>query len=342
MEDDSIVLDAPIHEKDRIGGGAYGAVYKVKLNGTSCIAKRLHDILTGSRGEEAVPEGQWRVLLDKFNQECAHLKRMKHPNIVQFLGVYKPGDNPSDIALVMERLHMDLASLVNSYGRLLSPKPNDTFISLKLHILMDVSCGLAHMHSHGLVHRDLNDGNVLLTETLQAKIADLGMARIIIDDPIVKRSSGRLTVAPGAQDFMPPEALQENPIYGDKLDIFSLGHLMLFLMTCIYPRPEISRKYQRTNWMSVEALKRRNSLDHIRSHILYDLIVRCLEDDPKDRPSIMMVKDELKRHCRGHQKTLEMVLTLLDKRRVSYKDETKQIKESLEEEKLILTMHTSQ
>ena len=44
-----IKLDKPIQADNRIGGGAFGAVYKVYVNGTECIAKRLHDILTGSR-----------------------------------------------------------------------------------------------------------------------------------------------------------------------------------------------------------------------------------------------------------------------------------------------------
>ena len=64
-----------------LGAGAYGAVYEAKLNSASCIAKRLHDILTGTSEEACVCDKIWRA----SSQECALLSKMRHPNVVQFL-----------------------------------------------------------------------------------------------------------------------------------------------------------------------------------------------------------------------------------------------------------------
>ena len=64
---------------------------------------------------------------------------------------------------------MDLKQFITKYPKAVTP--------LKLNILHGISCGLLYIHSRGIVHRDLNAGNVLLTKGLQAKVADLGVAR---------------------------------------------------------------------------------------------------------------------------------------------------------------------
>ena len=318
-----IELDKPLEDSHTIGQGAYGAVYKAYFKETECIAKRLHDILTGSRSQQYVSHQQWEHLVVKFRQECSLLSQMRHPNVVQFLGIYQPpGSDPRDIALIMEKLHIDLKHFIEEYKDVLTPLNGvDTFLSLKLHILRDICCGLLYIHSHSVVHRDLNAGNVLLTESLKAKVADLGMARII-DQSV---ATGSLTQGPGAPDYMPPEAFDENPTYNSKLDSFSLGHLMLYLLTCVYPKPvdpsldSISSLHQSGQHSSLQALKRQKGLDSLGvGHILYNLIVSCLHDKPDPRPTMEDIKSQLERHCTQHPKTMDMVSLVFSKRRVSY------------------------
>ena len=280
-----INLDEPIDPTKRLGAGAYGAVYEVKLNGASCIAKKLHDILTGTRGEARVSDQEWKAIVDKFRYECSLLSKMRHPNVVHFLGIYQPTMDPRDIALIMERLYMDLEHLISHYNEVLIPTSipatsnNDVFLPIKVHILRDISCGLLHIHSHGVVHRDPNAGNVLLTENFQAKVADLGVARIIKKSPI-----GKLSVAPGATDYMPPESLAVNPAYNNKLDTFSLGHLMLYLINCQYPQPHdlslqhiaISAKKSGLP-LGMQAQKQKHWLDHIsEEYALCKVVVHSL------------------------------------------------------------------
>ena len=89
----------------------------------------------------------------------------------------------------------------------------------KLFILHDVSLGLSYLHGHhpAIIHRDLSSNNVLLTRNLTAKIGDLGMAKMIRAS---KQTKSRFTRAPGTVDFMPPEALVEDPDYGTPVDVF--------------------------------------------------------------------------------------------------------------------------
>ena len=308
MEEYSIDLDKPIDLKDEVNSGAYGAVYKVKLNGAPCVAKRLHDILTGMRGKERVSEKQWRQLSDRFAQECRLLSGMRHPNVVQFLGTYRPSKDPRDLALVMEEMFMDLEGLVTNHPQ--------TPFALKLHILRDVSCGLMHIHSHGVIHRDLNSGNVLLTQSLLAKVADFGVARVIDQSA----PAGKLTVVPGAPDYMPPETYQPVPQYGSKLDTFSFGHLSLYLVNGKYPQPyEPSLNVIKASEKGVskefglQAHKRKQWLDQLgTSHCLYKLIVNCLQDEPGHRPSMTELYTELEGLCQQRPKTLSMVARLLE------------------------------
>ena len=321
-----IKVDGPIDPTKKLGAGAYGVVYEVKLNGASCIAKRLHDILTGTRGEARVSDQEWKAIVDKFRYECSLLSKMRHPNVVQFLGIYQPSPDARDIALIIERLHMDLEHLITHYGEVLAPtsipatSSNDVFLPIKVHILRDISCGLLHIHSHGVVHRDLNAGNVLLTENLQAKVADLGVARVID-----KSAVGKLSVAPGAFDYMPPEALSVNPVYNNRLDTFSLGHLMLYLINCQYPQPQDSSlqhiaisAIKAGLPLSMQAWKRKHWLDYIsENHGLCAVVVHCLQDEPDDRPSMFYMKTILHQLCEETPKSVDMIFSLMNNRRES-------------------------
>ena len=135
---------------------------------------------------------------------------------------------PHLYTLVMENMEMSVGDLITKHKGV-------TQLPVKLSVLNDTSKGLAHLHVNGIVHRDLNAGNVLLTASLRAKVADLGISRVI--DRV---RTAALTRVPGAADFMPPEALNDKPEYGPKLESFSFGHLGLYLVnevcgfTCMY------------------------------------------------------------------------------------------------------------
>ena len=161
-------------------------------------------------------------------QECQLMSSLHHPNIVQFLGVcFLP--NCSQPALVMEKLEESLHSL-------LMMVPNILLI-LKCAILEDVARGLQYLHAHDplIIHRDLTANNVLMTSSLSAKITDLGNSRIVTRQP--RQLAQTLSRYPGALVYMPPEALNASARYGPSLDVFSFGHLALFILTQVFSIP---------------------------------------------------------------------------------------------------------
>lgn len=158
-----------IHQTGRrIGGGAYGTVEELNMEGLLCAGKKLHDILVERENQDV------RAILRKFVEECSLLANLRHPNIVQFLGIcfLDTSDLP---VLVMEYLPYCLNSLLEGNNLVKIP------LAIKLSILVDVAQGLAYLHAQkpSIIHRDVTAKNILLTPSMRGKIADLGVACIL-------------------------------------------------------------------------------------------------------------------------------------------------------------------
>lgn len=193
-----------------LGVGSYGRVEEVVVSELPCAGKKIHGVLI----DHAI-----QMVAQKYVEECQLMSELRHPNIVQFLGICFLEDSVLPI-LVMEKL-------MTSLDDTLKNTPNIP-LNLKRSILIDVARGLIYLHRHKqgpIVHRDLTAKNVLLNSSLNAKISDLGNSRIVDLQPEY------LTQAPGTVVYMPPEALEEGASYGPSLDIFSFGHLSLFVLT---------------------------------------------------------------------------------------------------------------
>ena len=221
-------------------------------------------------------------ILAKFEKECHLLSNLRHPYIVQFLGVYIEKATGTPV-IVMEYLPNSLSNLVK--GKPTIPR------YLQISILYNISLGLAYLHGHSpsIIHRDLTANNVLLTSNMVAKIADLGVARIL---DLTPRRSMQLTAAPGTAAYMPPEALAQTPNYNTKIDIFSFGVLALHLVSQSWPIPTEPVKVQSGGRLSPvsEVDRRKMHFDMMGSdHCLYQLTMECLQNDPGQRPDISKV-----------------------------------------------------
>ncbi len=284
-----IDLDALVVQVDGLdlreplgSAGAYARVFKVTVNGRKCAAKKLYNKLLGNT--EFLGE-----LVSRFRNECRLLSALDHPNVVSFVGVHY-GREKYDISLIMERLHLSLANFVETHPA--------AKLTTRIHILYDVSKGLCYLHSltPPLLHQDLTALNILLTEDLTAKITDLGVARHV--DPGIL--SQFLISNPGTPTYMPPECRDEHPTYTTKIDIFSFGHLIIH--TVIGDYPEVSyithdaSKYVDNG--KVELMRRNEAVHGDKmgeKHVLYPLVVRCLHDQPQQRPSVGEVSSSLRK-----------------------------------------------
>ena len=274
----------------KLGKGAYGSVEEVEIPGAICAAKKIN----GELLHLGTPEGI-KHITTAFVKECRLMSTLRHPRIVQFLGVsYLPGSEvPS---LVMECLDTNLHRLLESGPKLT--------LAMKQTILLDVAQGLLYLHSQTppIIHRDLTAKNVLLDSALRAKIGDLGVARIV--DLPVGHSSLTMTTVPGNIVYMPPEAIGVHTKYNISLDIFSFGNLALFTVTQIFPGQMLkAATYTDPESGKISALseiqRREHSFVYLHlelpeNHDLASLIRCCLQNRPSDRPTVSGIVRQLK------------------------------------------------
>jgi len=205
------------------------------------------------------------------------------------IGVYYPARDQYRLpVMVMEKMQCSLRGLVENH--------NNIPLNVKLSILDEVCLGLRYLHSRAppIVHHDLTPNNILLGGHLEAKITDLGVAKVIQMD-----SKKTMTKIPGTPDFMPPEALTKKPVYGPSLDVFSYGGVALNVITQQWPKPTEKLQLSDTEQWEVisEAMRRQKYLNMFTGEAadLVPLVTSCLDDIPKKRPSVMDVSMEIKR-----------------------------------------------
>ena len=164
----------------------------------------------------------------------------------------------------------------------------------KASILYDVSLSLSYLHGYNppIIHRDLSPNNILMSRDSVAKISDLGVAKVVQTDS--KATKNMLTKAPGTVDFMPPEALKDNPIYGTCLDIFSYGGIVLHVVNQEWPTPTSSTEYDPKKRRVVgfdEVQRWQKYLDKMTggAEVLKPLVKACLYNDPTKRSVIAAV-----------------------------------------------------
>ena len=251
-----------------LGHGAYATVLELEYMGLKCAGKKIHKIL--------LKQGALSYTVQRFKEECRLLSQVRHPNIVQFLGVYVQNREEVPI-LVMEFLPTNLTSCIEEHGVL----PNEISYS----ILYDVALGLCYLHSQAppIIHRDLSSNNVLLTANMTAKISDLGVARILNLTPL---QVTHMTQTPGTPAYMPPEVMVANPKYDKSIDEFSYGILMIYVLSGKWPDPQIGPtrlEYGKLTPVS-EAERREIFLQIIGGdHPLMDIILKCIDNDPEQR-----------------------------------------------------------
>ena len=182
----------------------------------------------------------------------------------------------------MEMMEMSLKGFLEKH------KEGKVPLHFKLSILVDVAQGLEFLHGQDIIHRDLSSNNVLLTKHLVAKIADLGVAKVM-----VQSTRKTQTKAPGTPDFMPPEALWKKPYYGKPVDIFSLACVTLHVMSHLWPEPK-EQVSKDTMSVLTEVERRDEYITFCTQPDLKELVELCLHNKSEQRPEISVVLMKLK------------------------------------------------
>ncbi|KAL9661825.1 hypothetical protein QQ045_026653 [Rhodiola kirilowii] len=201
-------------ESRKIGEGGYGPVYKCTLDHTPVAIKVLRPDAAQGRTQ--------------FQQEVEILSCIRHPNMVLLLGAC-----PEYGCLVYE--YMANGSLDDR----LFCRGNTPPLSwqARFRIAAEIGTGLLFVHQtkpEPLVHRDLKPGNILLDRNFVSKISDVGLARLVPPSVADSVTQYRMTSTAGTFCYIDPE-YQQTGMLGIKSDVYSLGIMLLQIITCKPP-----------------------------------------------------------------------------------------------------------
>ena len=284
-----------LYKSQTLGTGSYGGVCKAKCDSLLCAAKIMHPTLFDLRDPGTTS------YLRRFVEECRLLSLARHPNVVQYLATYRDPETHLPV-LLMELCDESLCRFLE---RSVGPLPYHT----ELNISHDITLALVYLHTNGLIHRDLTGNNVLMIGGVRAKVTDFGMSKLAGINPRMTP----LTLCPGNLQYMSPEALEEPPSYTEKLDIFSLGVLLVQIMTRQFPDPgprfqvvdvpDDPRFPEGTVRVPIPETQRRSGhLQLISStHPLKAVAMNCLKGKERERPSAQQLSNTLSKLKGGSQ-----------------------------------------
>lgn len=189
-----------IFEKQPLGEGTYGKVYKARSNRTNDWVAMKQMKLDAQ--EEGVPSTAIR--------EIALLKELSHHNVVKLLDVFC---KPNKLVLVFEYLENDLKKYMKALNGRLTPTTVRNFA-------FQLCKGVEFCHANRIIHRDLKPQNLLIDNRLRLKIADFGLARAFTL-PVPKYTHEVVTVW-----YRPPEILLGATLYSVPVDLWSIGCVM--------------------------------------------------------------------------------------------------------------------
>ena len=233
-----------------LGKGGWGEVKVAGFRGLKVAAKCLYEVIISPYN------------IGTFSREMNIASKIRHPNLLQFIGATTEGNPMILTELMPTSLRKELETGGLAYPAILS-------------ISLDVACALNYLHlfkPHPILHRDVSSANVLLQPVgvgWRAKVSDYGTVSL---QPLARTSN------PGNPVYSAPESFNPNQ-HSPAMDVFSYGVLLIEMAVCEFPEEDKSLRVAQ-----IKAIKRPT---------LKNLIERCLIENYKQRPAMSDIIKEL-------------------------------------------------
>ena len=227
---------------EELGRGGWGEVKVGVFRGTRVAVKTLYEVILNDYNTQL------------FSREMDVASRVRHPNLLQFIGATKVGQ----LMIITELMPTSLRRELGKHSLLRSQV---------ISIATDVVSALNYLHSfrpRPILHRDVSSANVLLEPSAgnnwKGKLSDYGSANLM--DNIS-------TSNPGSPVYSAPEASTPS-LHSAAMDIYSFGILLLEMATDQFP--------------STVAHEREGSIQDIKWSSVKELVIQCTSTDPSLRP----------------------------------------------------------
>lgn len=268
----------------QIGEGGFGTVYKAQLDDGHIVAIK--------RGKKE----HYENLRNEFSSEVELLAKIDHRNLVKLLGYVDQGNERLIITEYVPngtlREHLD-----GQRGKILD-------FNQRLEIAIDVAHGLTYLHLYAekpIIHRDVKASNILLTESMRAKVADFGFAKL---GPMESDETHISTKVKGTVGYLDPEYMKTYQLTA-KSDVYSFGILLIEIMTgrrpvelrrSIEERVTLRWVFQRCNEGRVVELVDPLMEEVVDAEILnkiFNLAFECAAPIRSKRPDMKLVGEQL-------------------------------------------------
>lgn len=250
---------------ERIGLGSYGEVYHADWNGTEVAVKKFLD------------QDFSGAALDEFRREVRIMRRLRHPNVVLFMGAVT---RPPNLSIVTEFLPR--GSLYRIIHRPLFQIDEKRRIKMALDVARGMNC--LHTSIPTIVHRDLKSPNLLVDKNWNVKVGDFGLSRLKHNTFLSSKSTA------GTPEWMAPEVLRNEPS-NEKCDVYSFGVILWELATLRLP-------WSGMNPMQVVGAvgfqNRRLDIPKEVDPTVASIIWECWQTEPNLRPSFAQLTVALK------------------------------------------------
>ncbi|MCO5598420.1 hypothetical protein L7F22_052515 [Adiantum nelumboides] len=253
--------------KERIGAGSFGTVHRADWNGSDVAVKVFTE------------QDFFEERLNEFIREVAIMKRIRHPNVVLFMGAVTKYPNLSIVTEFLPR---------GSLFRLLHRPGMKELLDDRrcVRMALDIAKGVNYLHrlNPPIVHRDLKSPNLLVDKMWTVKVCDFGLSRLKAKTFLSSRS------AAGTAEWMAPEVLRDEPS-NEKSDVYSFGVILWEIFTLQQPWSGLSPAQVVG---AVGFQHRRLQIPKELSPKMAALIESCWASDPRQRPGFAAIMESLK------------------------------------------------
>ncbi|XP_023928316.1 serine/threonine-protein kinase CTR1 isoform X3 [Quercus suber] len=253
--------------KEKIGAGSFGTVHRGDWHGSEVAVKILM--------EQDFHAERYK----EFLREVAIMKRLRHPNIVLFMGAVT---QPPNLSIVTEYLSRgSLYRLLHKAGarEMLDERR-------RLNMAYDVAKGMNYLHKRNppIVHRDLKSPNLLVDKKYTVKVCDFGLSRLKASTFLSSKS------AAGTPEWMAPEVLRDEPS-NEKSDVYSFGVILWELATLQQPWSNLNP----AQVVAAVGFKgKRLEIPRDLNPQIASMIESCWANEPWKRPSFASIMESLR------------------------------------------------